>query len=95
MIQESYPSWPRPGTFREFDASTPFDAGPDDVLRRMHHLSRRSIWAVVRDWWRAYSDADLLSYDAKVRAMSHTAPQDLTEAEMRANAARRKRWLRL
>lgn len=95
MIQEPYPEWPRPGAVREFDCSSPFDASSDDVIRRMHHLNCRSTLAALRDWWRGYADCDLLSYDAKVRAMTHTAPQTLTEAEMKANNARRSKWLRL
>lgn len=95
MIQEPYPPWPTPGSVRVVDCESPFDGGPDDVLRRMHRLAWRPVWAVIRDWWRGYADCDLLSYDAKIKAMTYMAPQTMTEAEYRANAARRKRWLRL
>ncbi len=95
VIQEPYPPWPKPGGMRVMDMNTPFDASPDDVLRRMYHLSNRRIWTVIRDWWRGWADCDLMSYDAKIKAMTYTAPKTLTDAEMRAHTARRERWLKL
>lgn len=95
MIQEPYPPWPAPGSFVKFDTTSPFDGGKDDVLRRMHRLAARPIWAVIRDWWRGWADCDLLSYDAKIKAMTYSAPKIITDAEMRAQTARRERWMKL
>lgn len=46
----------------------------------------------VRDAVRGYSDADLRSYDDKVRGLESGRGCEFTEAEQRAAEARRRKW---
>lgn len=79
-----------PGSIREIDLSSPFDGSSDDLLRRTYRLNQRSLFAVIRDWFRGYADVDLLSYDAK--GGRFTPIKDYTPAELRAAYFRRVKW---
>lgn len=92
MIQEPYPSWPKPGVVREVDIFAPFNGSSDDAFRRQYRLRQRGPLARLRDWWRGYADVDLESFDAKICRMNDGAKVIFTDAELRANTFRRLAW---
>lgn len=54
--------------------------------------SLRAIIKRVRDAIRGYTDADMVSYDEKIKILGGGRPAEFTQAETAAADARRKRW---